>query len=96
MAKFSPILRILVRIHQGVVAVGEEVRLLRLNQQAVPKPPDDEPWLYDKDVTDILKISHSTLKRWRQQGVIPSTRIGRTHFYKMSQVYKALHDNHSK
>lgn len=52
-----------------------------------------ESWLDNQDVMQILKIKPRTLQSYRDQGILPFTRIGGKILFKSSDVEAALQAN---
>lgn len=46
----------------------------------------DERLLSEKELADALGVALSTVSRWRKAGKIPFYQIGRTLFFKLSEV----------
>lgn len=42
-----------------------------------------------KQVAEILQVTEKTLKNWRDNGVLPATKIGRSIRYNESDIIKA-------
>lgn len=53
-------------------------------------------WLDNQDVCILLKISKRTLQYYRDNRIIPFSRIGNKCFYKVSDVEKLLSDSEIK
>lgn len=60
----------------------------RLEHKSIPK--EDEPWLDNYELSNILHISAKTLYRLRKDNLIPYTLLGNRPRYLPSQVYRAL------
>lgn len=54
------------------------------------KSPKPQEWLKSNEVKDLLKCSDSSLKNYRDSGIIPSTRVGGTYYYALEDVHKLL------
>ena len=68
-------------------------RVLELLQ--VRRPLTESEWLKSSEVKNILKCSDTSLKNYRDNGIIPTTKIGGTFYYAKSDVEKLL-DSKSK
>ncbi len=53
-----------------------------------------ETWLDNQDVMEILKTSPRTLQNFRDNGVLPFSKIGGKIYYKASDVEQLLKDNY--
>jgi Helix-turn-helix domain len=51
---------------------------------------DKKNWLKNKDVKALLGISNSSLARLRQSGQLVSTKIGGSHYYRLSDIHQLL------
>ena len=61
--------------------------------QTEPKqPPLHEIWLDNEAVCAYLKISRRTLQRYRSNGVIAYSLIGRKTYYTISEIKRLLED----
>ena len=47
-------------------------------------------WLKSAEVKQILSCSDTTLKNYRENGVLPSTKLGGTYFYENEEIIKTL------
>lgn len=53
-----------------------------------------ERWLDKKQILEILPISHMTWERWVRAGKAPAySRIGRTRFWKASEIFTWIEQN---
>ena len=53
-------------------------------------PREDEPWIDNCELSNILHVSTKTLYRLRKDNLIPYTMLGNRPRYLPSQIYKAL------
>ena len=61
--------------------------------QTEPKqPPLQEIWLDNEAVCSYLKISKRTLQRYRSNGVIAYSLVGRKIYYAISEIKRLLED----
>ena len=70
------------------------------NQQQDPASPGQnnasakkEKWLDKQEVLQMLHISERTLQRWRSDGLMPYSPIGRKHYYREEDVMQLLEKN---
>lgn len=56
------------------------------------KPPLQEIWLDNEAVCAYLKISRRTLQRYRSNGVIAYSLIGRKTYYTISEIKRLLEE----
>lgn len=56
------------------------------------KPPLQEIWLDNEAVCAYLKISKRTLQRYRSNGVITYSLVGRKTYYAISEIKRLLED----
>lgn len=56
------------------------------------KPPLEEIWLDNEAVCTYLKISRRTLQRYRSNGVIAYSLIGRKTYYTISEIKRLLEE----
>ena len=62
-------------------------------QKAEPKqPPLQEIWLDNEVVCSYLKISKRTLQRYRSNGVITYSLVGRKTYYAISEIKRLLEE----
>lgn len=54
-----------------------------------------EEYIGDQEVMAILGISYSSLRRFREEGKIPCSRVGRRYYYRPSDIHRLLHTKHS-
>lgn len=54
---------------------------------------NNEQWLSDSEVCELLKISHRTLQSYRDNGTLPYSQIGRKCYYKSSDVEQLLNQS---
>lgn len=59
-------------------------------QQSLQQKPLEGDWIDNQEVMQTLNISASTLKRRRQEGVFPWTRVRGKYFYKKADILAAL------
>ena len=52
------------------------------------------PLMSEREVAEYLKVSVRTIVYWKQRGIIPYFRIGRTIRYSREQIDRALMDRH--
>lgn len=67
----------------------EEIKQLLQKQQASNRPK----WLRSPEVKKLLGISHSTLQNFRDNGIIPHTRIGGVLYYDYQEILEILEKN---
>jgi 3-methyladenine DNA glycosylase Tag len=53
-------------------------------------PTDDNVWLNEKEVCNLLKVSSRTLQRLRTRGDISFSTIATKHFYKAGSIRELL------
>ena len=75
------------RIEQKLALILEMMNLAVQLSAPVPKTCI---WLDNQEVMQMLKISESTLRRWRISGLIPWTRIKGKYYYKDSDIHELL------
>ena len=51
---------------------------------------DAERWISNKEAMDILGVSPRTLQRYRDNGCIPFSKIGRNCRYRLSDIERVL------
>lgn len=56
------------------------------------KPPLQEIWLDNETVCAYLKISRRTLQRYRSNGVIAYSLVGRKTYYTISEIKRLLEE----
>lgn len=52
--------------------------------------------LTSQETMKFLKISDSTLRRWKKNGIIPYYKIEGKHLYKLSDLYQLLNSKKVK
>ena len=90
MAIFVSILKALLRIDSRLMTITGLVQILLEHQQSLQQVSISINWLDNQDVMQKLKISESTLRRWRISGLIPWTRIKGKYYYKDSDIHELL------
>lgn len=90
MALFYTLLKILLRIDSRLINLTGLLQLLLEHQQSIQQVSMSVNWLDNQDVMFKLKISESTLRRRRLDGIIPSTRIRGKFYYKESDIQALL------
>ena len=90
MVRVFTLLKIFLRLDSRLETISNLLQLLLENQQGLQRIPLQGDWLDNQDVMQKLNISASTLKRRRQEGVLPCTRIKGKYFYKESDIQEAL------
>lgn len=65
-------------------------------EQLCESSPTINKWLDNQDVCLLLKISKRTLQYYRDNRIIPFSRIGNKCYYKISDVEKLLKDSEIK
>ena len=89
------LIRIFLRIEKKLNQVVDVLTMLASFQkeQRSLVTVRDEVWLDNQDVMQLLKISPSTLKRRRLEGIIPCTRIKGKCYYKESDIQAMMRRN---
>ena len=54
---------------------------------------NNEQWISNTEVCELLKISHRTLQSYRDNGTLPYSQIGRKCYYKVSDVEQLLNQS---
>lgn len=67
----------------------EEITKLFEDKKETPT----KKWLKSSEVRKILNMSPGTLQTLRVNGTLPSTKIGGTHYYNLSDIEKLLSTN---
>ncbi|MFH1141717.1 MAG: helix-turn-helix domain-containing protein [Chloroflexota bacterium] len=62
--------------------------------QIAKKDAMDEGLLTDAKVVQILAISKSTLRRWRESGLLTAKKVGKSWLYTQESVARALMEGH--
>jgi excisionase family DNA binding protein len=57
---------------------------------SVTQPPNEEEFITENEVKEILQVSKVTLKKWRDNGKLPYYRIGSRIRYKRHEILVAL------
>ena len=63
-------------------------------QTKLERLAEDNRFLSDKELSDLLKISRRCLQDYRDQGRISYIRLGGKILYKVSDIEKLLEDNY--
>lgn len=89
----NSLIKLIIRIDQKLSEI-----IIILNMPAEPQAdqPRASNWLDNQDVMQKLKISESTLKRRRQEGIIPSTRIKGKYYYQEADIQELLNKGVNK
>ena len=81
----------LIRLFIGIDRkLSEIISILNILAQLLPDQTRASNWLDNQDVMQKLKISESTLKRRRLEGIIPSTRIKGKYYYLEADIQELL------
>ena len=51
---------------------------------------ENDEFLRSEDVCRLFKISNSTLKNYRTEGIIPCYKLGKTYLYKRLEIIQKL------
>ena len=78
------------RIFQEIDSLRKELH----DDKAKKNKKLSETWFDNQDVMEILKISPRTLQNFRDNGVLPFSKIGGKIYYKASDVEQLLKDNY--
>lgn len=72
--------------------VGNIEKIAEHIRKSESKKPsgDTERWISNKEAMEILGISSRTLQRYRDNGCIPFSKIGRNCRYRLSDIERAL------
>ena len=54
---------------------------------------NNEQWISNTEVCELLKISHRTLQSYRDNGTLPYSQIGRKCYYKALDVEQLLNQS---
>lgn len=65
-------------------------------EQLCDNSPTKDKWIDNQDVCMLLKISKRTLQYYRDNRIIPFSRIGSKCYYKVSDIEKLLSDSEIK
>jgi hypothetical protein len=57
--------------------------------------PPEHTWLDNQELCQLLKISTRTAQNYRDNGVLPYTQLGGKVFYRQSDIFRVLEENHS-
>lgn len=74
--------------------IDEVIQILK-EQNKESKKGLSEKWLDSSEVLSVLKISSRTLQNYRDQRLIPFSKIGSKIYYKASDIEKYLNDHYS-
>lgn len=75
-------------------ALMERIEVIEkyIYQMEPKKPPLQEIWLDNEAVCAYLKISRRTLQRYRSNGVITYSLVGRKTYYTISEIKRLLEE----
>ena len=68
----------------------EAANALTLAKERRPDTPGVKEYLTNTEASRYLDVSKSTLQRWRDNGTLPSTRIGRNVYYRRKDLLEVL------
>lgn len=74
--------------------IDEVIQILK-EQNQESKKGLSEKWLDSSEVLSVLKISSRTLQNYRDQRLIPFSKIGSKIYYKASDIEQYLNDHYS-
>ena len=86
---FYNLFKMLLRMDRRL-ATSNEMILSFLDAHPPTTAITPEEYIGDQDVMDILGISYSSLRRFRDEGKIPCSRIGRRYYYRSSDIHALL------
>ena len=69
----------------------EAANALTLAEERRPETPGKKEYLTNAEASRYLDVSKSTLQRWRDNGTLPSTRIGRNVYFRREDILEVLH-----
>jgi hypothetical protein len=95
MSSLFSLVKLFMRIDHRLKVIAEILHSIAERSAPHQQSAADE-WLDNQDVMQLLKISDSTLKRYRLQGIIPSTRIKGKPYYKRSEICEILASQRNK
>lgn len=75
--------------YRGIMEKIEAIERYICNEQS-QKPQSPEIWLDNETVCAYMKISKRTLQRYRSDGVIAYSLIGRKTYYTVSELVRLL------
>lgn len=68
----------------------EAANALTLAEQRRPEAAGVKEYLTNSEAARYLDVSKSTLQRWRDNGTLPCTRIGRNVYYRREDLLEVL------
>ena len=77
---------------EELVQIKESINLLSDKVCSIASPPD-RIILTNKELCALLKVCSKTVQKWRDNGILTYSKIGREFFYKYSDVLSMI-DTH--
>lgn len=79
-------------IEKNFEYVMEQLRNLnnKIDKQAVPKT---HKYYRNKDLCEIFGLSNNTIASYREQGILPFTKLNGIFYYPVAEIDKILADN---
>ena len=68
----------------------EAANAFTLFRERQPEPAGRKEYLTNTEASKYLDVSKSTLQRWRDDGTLPCTRIGRNIYYRREDLLEVL------
>ena len=91
---FYNLFKLLLRMDHRLATLNATVQAFsEAHQSSTAVTPEE--YLGDQEVMAILGISYSSLRRFRDEGKIPCSRVGRRYYYRPSDIHSLIHTKRS-
>jgi hypothetical protein len=88
----TEIIDLILTLSQEIKEIKVRIELIRLSRAELLK----NTWIDNQDVLQTLHISKRTLQTYRDNGVLPYSKIQGRFYYKVSDVEELLESNYHK
>jgi hypothetical protein len=88
----TEIIDLILTLSQEIKEIKVRIELIRLSRAELLK----NTWIDNQDVLQTLHISKRTLQTYRDNGVLPYSKIQGKFYYKVSDVEELLESNYHK
>ena len=88
--------KLLENIKELTVAINKSTIVKPVPPRQLKTNKDQENWMSTEEVCEFLKVSRSTLQKYRDDLILPYTHIQRKIFFKRTDIEHLLESNYIK
>ena len=81
---------------QQMVSETVEAAVTKAVARLAPSSNPPKEWLTNREAMDFLDLSKSTLQRYRDEGILPFSKIGGNIFYRREDILAVLEQHRIK